>query len=134
MIRFLTLAEVLRIHEDQVRRYGGIYGVRDLTLLNSAVYAPQASFEGKYLHASVPEMAAAYAFSICQNHALIDGNKRTALAAALVFLDLNGYDVNCSEDELYETMMAAASGLSDKTRIAEFFKARSIKRPESARF
>jgi death-on-curing protein len=85
MIKFLTLSEVLVILEDQIRNYGGIYGVRDLNLLSSAIYMPQSSFDGEYLHKTIPAMAAAYAFHICQNHPFIDGNKRVALASSLVF-------------------------------------------------
>ncbi|MHB9294263.1 putative death on curing protein [Hollandina sp. SP2] len=89
MKHFLTLSEVLFILEDQIRNYGGIYGVRDINLLSSALYMPQSSFDGQYLHKTIPAMAAAYAFHICQNHPFVDGNKRIALASSLVFLDIN---------------------------------------------
>ncbi|AEJ18513.1 type II toxin-antitoxin system death-on-curing family toxin [Gracilinema caldarium] len=121
VIRFLTLSEVLLIYEDQVRRYGGAYGVRDVSLLSSAIYVPQATFERQYLHKSIPEMAAAYAYHIYENHALIDGNKRVALASALVFLDINGFDFECSEDEIYEIMMKVASGTMNKTELTKKF-------------
>jgi death-on-curing protein len=128
MIRFLTLSEVLLIYEDQIRRYGGTYGVRDLPLLSSAIYVPQATFDKEYLHKTIPEMAAAYAFHICENHALVDGNKRVALASALVFLDINGYDFNCSEDEIYKIMMAVASNNMKKSELLERFVQYSKKR------
>jgi death on curing protein len=121
MIRFLTLAEVLLIYEDQIRRYGGKYGVRDLSLLSSAVYVPQATFDKAFLHKSIPEMAAAYAFHICENHALLDGNKRVALASALVFLDINGFDFEGAEDEIYNIMMAVASNNMKKSELVEKF-------------
>jgi death-on-curing protein len=89
MVRFLTLSEVLEILQDQINNYGGIYGVRDINLLSSAVYMPQSSFGGNYLHKTIPAMAAAYAFHICENHAFLDGNKRVALASSLVFLDIS---------------------------------------------
>ena len=92
MIHFLTLSEGLLILEDQIRNYGGIYGVGDINLLSSALYVPQSGFDGRYLHKTIPAMAAAYAFHICQNQPFIDGNKRTALASSLVFLDITG---NC---------------------------------------
>jgi death-on-curing protein len=85
MFKFLTLSEVLQILEDQIRNYGGIYGVRDTNLLGSAIYMPESSFDGQYLHETIPAMAAAYTFHICQNHPFLDGNKRVALASALVF-------------------------------------------------
>ncbi|MDR2708519.1 MAG: type II toxin-antitoxin system death-on-curing family toxin, partial [Elusimicrobiota bacterium] len=101
----MTLTEVLLILEDQIRNYGGMYGVRDLTLLSSAINLPQSSFEGKYLHKTIPEMAAGYAFHICQNRPFIDGNKRAALASSLVFLDINGYRFNCRDEILYAEIM-----------------------------
>jgi death-on-curing protein len=73
-IIFLTLAEVIDIHTDQVERYGGSHGVRNMNLLSSAVAMPAASFGGNYLHADIFEMAAAYGFHIAQNHPFIDGN------------------------------------------------------------
>ncbi len=121
MIRFLTLAEALLICEDQLRRYGGIYGVRDLGLLNSALYQSQSTFEGVYLHESIPAMAAAYGYHICKNHPFLDGNKRVALASALVFLDLNGWDFDCDNDEIYGAMMAVASGKMDKNGLTALF-------------
>jgi len=131
-VRFLNLAEVLMIMEDQIRRYGGKYGIRDLTLLSSAVAMPETTFDGQFLHPGVPEMAAAYAYHICENHPCIDGNNRTALATALVFLDLNGYDFVCPEDETYDFMMAVASGECSKRRLTEIFKkySRTSKRPK----
>jgi len=98
MIRFLTLSEVLLILEDQIRNYGGAYGIRDMNLLSSAIHVPESTFGGKYLHETVPAMAAAYAYHLCQNHPFIDGNKRVALASSLVFLDINGYDFSCEDD------------------------------------
>jgi death-on-curing protein len=90
MIEFLTMSEVLLILEDPIRNYGGIYGVRDINLLSSAIYMPESGFGGQYFHETIPAMAAAYAFHICQNHPFIDGNKRVALAISLVFLDIKG--------------------------------------------
>lgn len=123
-IRFLSLAEVLIIAQDQISRYGGLYGLRDLSLLDSAISMPQARFSGAWLHEGIPAMAAAYAWHICANHPFIDGNKRTALATALVFLDLNGYALECSEEEIYQLMMQTASGLMGKTALTAFFTAR----------
>src|SRR5215467_11155232 len=108
MINFLTLTEILMILEDQIRNYGGIYGVRDLKLLDSAVFMPESSFGGNYLHKTIPAMAAAYAFHICQNHPFFDGNKRVALASSLVFLDINEYELNCDDEILYNEIMDVA--------------------------
>ena len=86
---FLTLDEVLEIHAQQIELYGGSDGVRDPAGLESVVATDMASFGGEFLHSSLPSMAAAYLFHICQNHPFVDGNKRTALATCLVFLSEN---------------------------------------------
>lgn len=117
-IIFLTLAEVMEIHADQVSRYGGSEGIRDINLLSSAIAMPPASFGGSFLHADLYEMAAAYAFHISQNHPFIDGNKRTALASALVFLGLNGSNITYRDRKLYDAMIAIASGKIGKPEFA----------------
>ena len=119
MPRFLTLSETLLVLQDQLRRYGGDYGIRDLGLLSSAIAMPQASYAGSYLHQTLFDQAAAYAFHICQNHPFVDGNKRVALASALVFLDLNGIRIRDPAGELYDLMMTVASGATDKPEIAD---------------
>jgi death on curing protein len=120
-ILFLTLDEVLALHHDQIARYGGASGIRDLALLQSAIGVPAATFNGTPLHHSLEEMAAAYLFHIARNHPFIDGNKRTALMTALVFLHLNGKWVSATEDELVELVLGVASGSIAKPRIAVFF-------------
>jgi death-on-curing protein len=121
---FLTLDEVLAVHADQIRRYGGRKGVLDLGLLGSALAMPQASFDGVRLHASLAEMAAAYLFHISQNHPFVDGNKRTALAAALLFLWLNDLRLEAEEDELTDLVMGVAAGRHGKADVAVFIAAR----------
>ncbi len=116
-ILFLTLAEVIEIHNDQMQKYGGHAGIRDINLLSSAVAMPYASFSGKFLHEDIYEMAAAYAFHIAQNHPFIDGNKRTALASALVFLEMNGISISDSTGKLYDAMIEIGTG---KMSIKEF--------------
>jgi death on curing protein len=122
---FLSLDEVLAIHRDQIRRYGGSDGIRDLRLLESALAAPAASFDGEYLHSSLFEMAAAYLFHVSRNHPFLDGNKRAALAAALAFLWLNGYRLHVDPDELCEFVVSVASGEIEKSAIASFLKRHS---------
>jgi len=128
VIKFLTLSEVLLILEDQIRNYGGKYGVRDINLLSSAIYMPESSFDGKYLHETIPSMSAAYAYHLCQNHPFIDGNKRVALASALVFLEINGYEFNCKDEVLYNKIMDVAKGEAKKGELIKFFEKYSIKR------
>ncbi len=112
------MSEVLLVLQDQVRRYGGTYGVRDPALLSSALAMPSATLEGKYLNKGLFEQAAAYAFHICQNHPFIDGNKRTALASALVFLSLNVVELDDPKKDLYKLTMGVASGERSKADIA----------------
>jgi death-on-curing protein len=118
--RFLTLDEVLLIHADQIGRYGGTHGLRDLGLLSSALGMPGAMFGSTYLHPTLAEMAAAYLFHIGQNHPFLDGNKRVALAAALAFLWLNGQRLEADDDELTELVMGVASGRVGKAEVAVF--------------
>ena len=119
---FLALDEVLEFHQQQLAAYGGIQGVRDQGLLESAVAMPQASFGGEYLHTDLFRMAAAYAFHLAENQPFLDGNKRTALMTALVFLDLNGYVVLDPAERLYEAMIAIANKHFDKAQLAELLR------------
>jgi death-on-curing protein len=128
MINFLTLSEILIILADQIRIYGGLYGVRDLNLLSSAIYVPQSSFNGQYLHKTIPAMAAAYAYHLCQNHPFIDGNKRVALTSSLVFLDINDYKFNCSDETLYDEIMGVAKSEIKKEELIEFYEKHSRKK------
>jgi len=121
-IIFLTLSEVVDIHADQIARYGGSGGIRDMNLLSSAVAMPLASFSGGYIHNDIFEMAAAYAFHICQNHPFVDCNKRTALASALVFLDMNGKNIIDKTGRLYDAMMSIATGQLGKSEFANILR------------
>lgn len=122
-VRFLGLDEVLALHADQIDRYGGAPGVRDLGLLESAVATAEASFDGTYLHATIPEMAAAYLYHLAQNHAFVDGNKRVAAAAAFMFLVLDELELDCDEDEFVELTVGVASGEVTKADAAVFLAA-----------
>jgi death-on-curing protein len=86
----LTAEAVKAIHEEVLAAHGGSAGLRDTALLESAVAAPQATYGGEPLLKDVVEIAAAYLFYLCSNHPFVDGNKRAALAACLVFLEANG--------------------------------------------
>ncbi|MGO9270007.1 MAG: type II toxin-antitoxin system death-on-curing family toxin [Terriglobia bacterium] len=113
---------MLRIHRDQIERYGGLEGVRDLSLLQSAVAAPAAGLGGGYLHEDLFAMAAAYLFHIARSHPFLDGNKRTGAVAATVFLTLNGIELNASESAFETTVLGAADGTIPKTEVAAFFR------------
>jgi death-on-curing protein len=119
---FLSLAEVLEIHRDQIDRYGGAPGIRDIELLKSALGMPMATYGGQFLHTEIYEMASAYLFHLLKNHPFVDGNKRTAAVAALVFLALNGFYLDAPEDDFAETVLAVARGQLAKADVAVFIR------------
>ena len=120
--KFLSLAEVLTIHKDQITRYGGASGIRDIDLLKSALGIPQATYGGEFLHTDIFEMAAAYLFHLVKNHSFVDGNKRVGAVSALVFLDLNGFDFDAPEDDFAEMVLAVARGEVDKSQVSVFIR------------
>lgn len=99
--------------------FGGSDGVRDMALLESAVSAPQASFGGNSPFKDIQEVAAAYLFYLCRNHPFVDGNKRTALGACIVFLRLNGVEPQADGEHWEELTMAVASGALDREETTE---------------
>jgi death-on-curing protein len=117
VLRYLTVDAVLAIHEEVLAAHGGGAGIRDLGLLESAVAAPQASFGGVAMITDPLEIAAAYHFYLCRNHAFVDGNKRVALASCLVFLQFNDLlpdpDLPGREIDAWEKFVldVAASGI-----------------------
>lgn len=115
---FLTVDDVLALHAQQLARYGGAAGLRDRALLESAVAQPQAGFGGVWLHPDLWTMAAASLFHLVQNHPFVDGNKRTGLLSALVFLALNGVVLDQATPALYDLTMAVAESRLDKAAIA----------------
>lgn len=121
---FLSAEELRRLHARLIDLYGGTHGVRDEHLLASALAQPSASFDGVYLHDGVIEMAAAYAFHLSRNHPFLDGNKRVALGAMLIFLELNGRPLRVQQEELYAAMMALAEGRLSKAALAVWLEER----------
>jgi death on curing protein len=119
---FLRLNEVIEIHNDQIKRYGGLSGIRDLALLKSALAMPPAGIEGEYLHTDIYEMAAAYLFHILRNHPFIDGNKRTGAVSAVVFLLMNGLELEVDENDFEKMVVLVAEGKIDKAAAAQFFR------------
>ena len=119
---FLSLSEVLEIHQDQVVRYGGGAGIRDMELLKSALGMPSATYGGRFLHTDIYEMAAAYLFHLVKNHPFIDGNKRVGAVTTLVFLYLNGFDFDAPEDDFSEMVLAVARGDLDKADVVVFIR------------
>jgi len=124
---FLSFEEVIAIHHDQINRYGGSHGIRDLNLLISAISRPQASFAGKDLYPNLFLKAAALVHSLTLNHPFIDGNKRTAIVSCARFLYINGYVFKVSKKELVETALKIESKDWDIEKISSWLKKYSRK-------
>lgn len=121
-IRFLSLEDVLTLHEGTIRREGGLDGLREPALLESAVMMPQQRFGGQYLHEGLPAMAAAYLFHLTQNHAFRDGNKRVGALAALVFLTANDCIELPGPEELETMTLRVAASQCTKTELTAWFQ------------
>ncbi|MCC5634606.1 type II toxin-antitoxin system death-on-curing family toxin [Nostoc sp. CHAB 5844] len=120
--QFIEKQDVLSIHSKQIRLYGGSLGIRDEGLLDSAIYQPQATFGGELLHPTIVEQAAAYLFHITNNHAFVDGNKRTAFDVMVTFLNMNDYELNMSPEQAYELTMPVAENTVSKEELIEILK------------
>jgi death-on-curing protein len=125
-IRFLSLQNVIHIHEDTLAHEGGMPGLRDEGLLASAVEMPQAAFAGEFLHESLAAMAAAYLYHLCQNHPFADGNKRTAAFSTVVFLASNGFpdEILPHEDEMEEVTWRVARSEMSKQELTDWLNCR----------
>ena len=110
----LSIEIVREIHDEALRRFGGLNGVRDENLLTSAVLTPQSSFGGESPYAGLVEIGAAYLFYICKNHPFLDGNKRTAMMAAIVFLRLNGIGPKPDSNDWEKLMLDVAASQIDR--------------------
>lgn len=118
---FLSRENVLQLHRMSLEQPGGLDGLRDSGLLDSALMQPEAAFF--YAQGDIAAIAAAYAFPIAQNQPFIDGNKRTAIASALTFLESNGFDIEkLNGVELYDAMIGIAEKRIDKAGLAEIFR------------
>ena len=117
---FLSRRAVEAMHAKQLRLYGGAAGVRDENALESAL--ARAENKVSYGNPTVHELAAAYLFGIARNHAFVDGNKRTALVAAVTFLILNGHMLVANDGTVYTFVMGVAAGEIDEAGAAQFFR------------
>lgn len=126
-IIFLTNEQVLFIHDQMVKRFGGSLGVRDLGLVESAVARPQATFGGEYLYKSIFDKTAALLQSLLKNHPFVDGNKRTALTSAGLFLKKNGYRLINQHKEEVEFAVKVDNGNLTVEQISKWLKEHSKK-------
>ena len=118
--KFLSLAEVLYLHDESLKRYGGSAGIREPGLVESALGSAQNAFW--YGRGGFFEIAAAYAFHIAQSQAFVDGNKRTAVASAISFLQKNGIGFPKDDGSLYRAMIEIAEKSMDKAGLAAAIK------------
>jgi death-on-curing protein len=120
--RFIERTEVLFFHKQEIAKGNHLDGLRDAAALEAALGAPQAAFGGVLL-LDLFEMAAVYVEAMCAHHPFLDGNKRTGAACALVFLYLNGYDLEESyEEELADKILALVCHTIDRHELAEYFR------------
>jgi len=117
---WVPLDAVLAIHDEQISEHGGIRGVRDLAVVDSALARPRNLVA--YGKPDAAALSAAYAFGLCNNHGFLDGSKRTAYVVAETFLDLNGYTMEASDDAVVNTMLAVASGAMPEDQLAQWFR------------
>jgi len=122
---FLSIENILSIHARMISEFGGVPGVADQGLLESAVSMPAAGFGGGFLHESLPAMAAAYLFHICKNHPFFDGNKRVAVVASEIFLNINGMQLDVDNEELKQLCLGVASGEISKDQTVTVIEAHS---------
>lgn len=121
-IVYISLEDLLIIHTDQVERYGGSHGIRDLGLIESALFRPQSSFDGEDLYIDFFQKAAVLVHSLLLNHAFVDANKRTAMTAVLVFLELNGFNLQVAQEELIDAAKSIENKAWDVKDIAYWLK------------
>jgi death-on-curing protein len=118
--KWVSEETVLAIHDEQIAEHGGMPGVRDMSLVQSALHRPQNI--AAYGDPDIADLAAAYAYGISSNHGFFDGNKRTAFVAAYVFLLDQGYDLMASDQEAVTTMLAVAAGEMSEIELAVWFR------------
>lgn len=121
-IKFLPKDIILYYHQRLIKVYGGSFGIRDESLLDSALEQPKATFHGKYLHNSLFEMAATYGYHLCNNHPFVDGNKRIGLTAMNMFLIRNNLEITVPQKEIYKLMIKVSSGQLSKKELTVWLK------------
>jgi death-on-curing protein len=116
----LTQTQILNMHSLLIKQTGGIDGLRDEGLLDSALNAPFLSFDGKDLYKTIQAKAARLGFSLIKNHPFIDGNKRIGILSMVVFLEINGVDISCTDEELIDIGLSLADGVMDTKALLKW--------------
>ncbi len=122
MMRYLTLPEVLTLHDRVITTTGGSSGIRDLSALESALAQPRATFNGDELYPDIVAKAATLGFLLVANHPFVDGNKRVGHAAMEVFLVLNGQEITADVDDQEQLILAVASGQLDRLGLEKWLR------------
>ena len=122
-MNFLSKEEVLELQYENIEQFGGAHGIRDQGAFESALMAARNRFD--YENADVVKCAATYGFHLSQAHAFIDGNKRVAAAAALVFLDANGFEITASVEEIIDVFLRLAASEMNRDQLEEFLRERT---------
>ena len=117
-MKFLTRDQIISIHEDLINEFGGIHGLRDEGMLDSALSAPFLSFGNQELYPGIVDKAARLCYELVQNHPFLDGNKRIGTMAMLIYLDQNNLALNCKEDELTKIILLVADGTIDNQQLS----------------
>lgn len=125
-MRYLTVEEVIYLHECLIERTGGSTGIRDQNLLEAATFRPQVTFGGTELYQTLFDKAAALMHSLVKNHPFVDGNKRIGISAAAMMLLLNGYELRCSQQEMVDFTLSVASGNLEISEISEWLQNHSM--------
>lgn len=120
MTRYLTKNEVLEIHRWSLQAFGGLDGILNLGMLESALASPQASFGGVEAYPTLFEKAAALAFSLVRNHPFADGNKRVGFWAMATFLEINGYELSSNQQEGANVFLELAAGQLSREQLVEW--------------
>ncbi len=126
MIEYLTIEQVIELHDEMLKRYGGLPGVRNKNLLWSAIDAPKAAMFGQEMYPSIYEKAAAYLYHLVCNHPFNDANKRISFTVTLVFLEVNNAKQAFKIEDLEDLVIAVAKGKETKERITRFLKYGSL--------
>ena len=125
--KYLDTPRVLFIHDKMIQEFGGLAGLRDLNLLESAVLRPQASFDNQDLYETIFDKAAALLQSLLKNHPFVDGNKRTALTSAGIFLKINGLTLQNNHKEEVEFAVRVDNSNLSVAQISNWLEKHSKK-------
>ncbi|WP_094551364.1 type II toxin-antitoxin system death-on-curing family toxin [Petroclostridium xylanilyticum] len=116
----LSIPQIVMMHSALIKETGGLDGIRNENLLDSAVNAPFQTFGGEYVYKTLEAKAARLGYSLVKNHPFVDGNKRIGMLAMLVFLEINGIELTCSDQDIIETGLKLAAGEMDDKQLLEW--------------